>query len=225
VYSTQILQLGENRMFSRILLALSLAVSAMASIPSMAKAALPNQGGIVSLMCPPAHNQVNSAYPSFIAPFSFDPFDFNLFSNCRPVGNGGLSNPLFYYYDAIDASFAPPSGMTDVLNWSPNSAKPTSKVCKAKGNLAKKFVISLNYITTGPGAGSYDGSIYLCRDLAPMKLKKGMSPTLGLKIQANLLRSGLWLAGQHAADPINWNQQGYGTTTLKVYNLHGVMLP
>jgi hypothetical protein len=120
------------------------------------------------------------------------------------------------------------------------SAPATSKVCKAKVNAGRDFVITHNYVTsnpvpgtTGPGAGSFRSAIYLCKELERMPLPKFTPLGLGVKIQAQLLRSSLWLAGQHSADSINWRQEGYGYSStlniipnkLEVYNLNGVALP
>jgi hypothetical protein len=214
-------------------------VSAIAQA-TPALASLPAQSQVQSIQCPPGFNQVNQAVPSWQTPISTDPSTFILFSSCKPVGNGGIANPIFYLYDSIDAAFNPPSGLKDALNWKPNSAPATSKVCKAKANIGRDFVIAHNYVntnpapgTTGPGAGSYRSAIYLCKELARMPLPKFTPSIVGVKIQAQLLRSSLWLAGQHSADAINWRQEGFGYSStlniipnkLEVYNLNGIALP
>jgi hypothetical protein len=190
---------------------------------NLANATLPNQSGVLTISCPPTNNQVNTPIPS--SNTNFDPGSFVIYSSCKPVGNGGLTNPLFYYYDSLDVAFAPSSAYSDVLNFKSNSAKPKAKICNIKANFGKPYVISNAYNSTGSTAGTYNSSIYLCRELLGMKLPIGTPPNIGTKIQSNLIRSTIWLAGQHAADAINWSQESYGSFQLKVYDLNGVLLP
>ncbi|MGL4758006.1 MAG: hypothetical protein ACRCXZ_01610 [Patescibacteria group bacterium] len=214
-------------LLKKVILILGIAVSTLSTfgIQKPAQAGVPNQGAITLLPCSGASNQVNQAVPSFANPTSTDPATFLIFSSCKPVGNGGVPNPLFYYYDSMDAAFAPPSGLKDVLNWSVNSPKPTSKICKLKANLGKPFVIEKNYITSGPNAGTHNVNVHLCKKLVPMKLPKGTPIITGVMIQTNVIRSSVWLAGQHSADAINWNQQSYGFNPLNVFDLNGVLMP
>lgn len=211
-------------LFNKILLGLGLVLGVIGGMSSPASAALP-PNSFQPIQCLTAgEKQVTVAGPSYQAPFAWDPAGFYHFTNCRPAISyipGSASN-VQYLTLAVNSAFTP-VGLLDYLDWKPASKRATSKVCKS--NPGRDFVITHNIIQVDPRPTLYETSLYLCKELAPIKLKRGMAPIIGQRIQTNLLRSTLWIAGNQISQPISWSQQLSGPRPLRVVDLNGVVLP
>jgi hypothetical protein len=203
-----------------ILMATPIAMVAQLS----ASASLPNQSGVISVNCGPGQNQHNT--PAAISNTASNPATFQIREQCLNNGNGAVAtpgvpaNPLFGYYDALDAAFNPPSPMLDTLGFVANGPKPLTNACKK--NPGKNYVILMNQ-TNSP----YTASVYLCKKLNLGKMVKPTVNQINLreKTRANLIRATIWLEGQHVADVINWSQEGYGNTPLRVFRYDGTLMP
>jgi hypothetical protein len=189
-----------------------------------ASASLPNQSGVISVNCGPGQNQHN--IPAAISNTASNPGTFQIGEQCLNNGNGAVAtagvpaNPLYGYYDALDAAFNPPAPMLDTLEFVTNGPKPLTNACKKKPG--QDYVILMNQ-TNSP----YTASVYLCKKL---NLGKMVKPTINQimlreKTRANVIRATIWLEGQQVADVINWSQEAYGTLPLRVFRYDGTLMP